>query len=500
MIKRLFIPLLIVLSLAAPTLGTAPAFAGGQRWSAWMYNPDNGQLFLLTDVMSGRPETLTLPMPAGYNKYPRSVAISRDWHYMAYVVTNNGTGRRMLNVYDRNARRGAFSYPLPVTIGDSLDFVANEFVFNETSTALAFSYSLNDQGWEIKVFNLAAAAGIPTLRHDAPAVKAQKIESRFTLPVIQRFRGTEVTFTVIRLATEGSDRYPNFTWNITTGQITPNSAYPALGMDTLSDTGETISAASDPRFPTCGEPCSMFLVSNVLNAYDPASSARFPFFNTADLSLFSPLFIQNGERILVAGSGRGEGAETRLAIIERSGNLVGYTPSGTAAESMIGWQDGLLFMPPVVNPSGSPTLIVVNTRNGLERGTIVWQGATGSQQVHLLQTPGNIQGTGPFTAWRQLAPSGAPANPPASTGALTVGGAATINTTQGDKLNMRRGPGRTFSIVGRLDAGTRVTLLEGPHSADGLTWWRVRAPSGTEGWVIESVADQGNVVQTLIPA
>jgi hypothetical protein len=506
MIKRLLIPFLIILLVTVSMPGAAPVHAGGQRWSAWMYNPDNGQLLLLTDLMGGRPETLTLPMPAGYNKYPNNVAISRDWHYMAYVVTNTSTGRRMLNVYDRNMARVAFSYPLPVTIGDSLDFVANEFVFNETSTALAFSYSLSEQGWEVKVFNLAAAAGIPTLRHDNSAVQVARIDSRFTLPVVQRFVGTDVALTVIRLATEGSDRYPNYIWNITSGQITPGSAYPSLGIDTLATTGETISAASDSRFPTCGEPCSMFIVSNVLNVYDPSRNALFPFFNTADLSLFSPVFIQNGERILVTGSGRGEGGENKAAVIERNGNLVGYMPSGMAVGNAIGWQDGFLYMPPVVNPTGSPTLVVVNTRNGLERGTIAWQGDPGAQQLHLIYTPGNQPGTGPFAAWRQLAPTSVQANPPsnpnppASTGTLTVGRAATVNTTQGDKLNVRSGPGRTFSIVTKLDAGTRVTLLEGPRSADGLTWWRIRTPSGAEGWVIESIVDQGVVIQTLIPA
>jgi len=504
MLRRTLISLLIVLLIVVSMPSNVPVKAGGQRWSAWMYNPDNGQLYLLTDLMGGRPETLTLPMPAGYNQYPRNVAISRDWRYMAYVVTNSGTGRRMLNVYDRNMARVAFSYPLPVTIGDSLDFVANEFVFNETSTALAFSYSLNDQGWEVKVFNLAAAAGIPTLRHDNPAAQAARIDAQFTLPVVQRFVGTEIALTVIRLASDGSDRWPNYVWNITTGQIAPGSAYPSLGTDTLQNTGETLSPASDSRFPSCGETCSMFFVSNVLTVYDPARNAPFPFFNAADLALFSPVFIQNGERVLASGNGNAENPQVKWMVLERGGNVMGYMPSGTDMNSVVGWQDGFLYMPSVVNPTGSPTLVVVNTRNGLERGTIVWQGPQGAQQVRLIPTPGNQQGAGPFAAWRQLAPTNVqpnpPANPPASTGALTVGGAATVNTTQGDKLNVRSGPGRAFSIVARLDAGTRVTLLEGPRSADGLTWWRVRAPSGAEGWVIESIVDQGAVIQTLIPA
>jgi len=51
-----------------------------------------------------------------------------------------------------------------------------------------------------------------------------------------------------------------------------------------------------------------------------------------------------------------------------------------------------------------------------------------------------------------------------------------------------------------LPSGTVVTLLEGPRQADGLTWWRVRTQVNGEGWVIESINDNGKVIQTLIPS
>jgi hypothetical protein len=97
-----------------------------------------------------------------------------------------------------------------------------------------------------------------------------------------------------------------------------------------------------------------------------------------------------------------------------------------------------------------------------------------------------------------VAPVDLPTTGPSSGGILAVGGQATINTTEGDTLNMRAGPGTTFEIVARLPDGARVTLLEGPRAGEGYTWWRIRAGSA-EGWVVESVDDRGTRLQTLIP-
>jgi uncharacterized protein YraI len=81
---------------------------------------------------------------------------------------------------------------------------------------------------------------------------------------------------------------------------------------------------------------------------------------------------------------------------------------------------------------------------------------------------------------------------------LVIGGAALINTTEGDQLNMRSGAGTSFDIVTQLDDGTRVTIIEGPRLVDGLTWWRIQV-GNLQGWVVESVEDDGAIIQTLIP-
>lgn len=80
-----------------------------------------------------------------------------------------------------------------------------------------------------------------------------------------------------------------------------------------------------------------------------------------------------------------------------------------------------------------------------------------------------------------------------STFRLFTGVIAEVYTTEGDRLNLRGGPGLRFEIIGKLDKGAHVTLIEGPRKQDGLAWWRIRTADGTEGWAVERV----DVEQTL---
>jgi len=116
----------------------------------------------------------------------------------------------------------------------------------------------------------------------------------------------------------------------------------------------------------------------------------------------------------------------------------------------------------------------------------------------------NVASVGPFLPWGRITPSFSPTlapPPPAvatvapSTGTLTIGGQAMVQTTAGDVLNLRSAPGRSFSRVGTIGNGTLVTVLEGPVAADGLTWWRIRLSTGVEGWVVDFM----DGVQTLVP-
>jgi hypothetical protein len=480
-----------------------PVKAGAQLWSAFMFNQTNGQLMLLTNVMNGAPQTYALPKPSGYDEYAWRAAVSHDWHYITYTVSNKTSGRKAIIIYNRETNAALHTIALePSHV--SVDFHASELIYNETSTSIALGYSTNNEnGWELKAIQIGTSAPEIVLRHDSPAARALNIGAQFMLPVVRRFVGSDVTFVIVRTGTEGESEYQNYTWNISNGtvRVEPVAQFPTFSTDIYLPTGETISELVDGRLPSCND-CSPYYISNTLAVYDPIKKTRYPFFNTTELALFLPTFIQNGERILFGGNvSINSNGLPKMAVVERSGKLVGYLTGVSASTNPVGWQDGFMYVSPGANPNDPPRLTLVNTRSGLGNSQVVWTGTPGTQ-VSLLQTPSNMQFAGPFQPWGQLAAPGvAPTMtmPAASGGVLAVGKTAVVNTTEGDKLRVRSGPGTSFGVLTMLAKGTVVTLLEGPRNADGLTWWRVRPPDGIEGWVIEGVTDKGVYIQTLIP-
>jgi len=79
---------------------------------------------------------------------------------------------------------------------------------------------------------------------------------------------------------------------------------------------------------------------------------------------------------------------------------------------------------------------------------------------------------------------------PFATYKLFVDTQAEVYTTEGDRLNLREGPGLTFEIIAKLERGTLVTLLEGPRKNDGYAWWNIELPDGTTGWAVERVEEE----------
>ena len=65
--------------------------------------------------------------------------------------------------------------------------------------------------------------------------------------------------------------------------------------------------------------------------------------------------------------------------------------------------------------------------------------------------------------------------------ALAIGDQARIVGTDGAALRVRAEPSTGAAIIARVPAGNVVRLEDGPVTADGYTWWRVRGAAGT-GW------------------
>jgi hypothetical protein len=93
-----------------------------------------------------------------------------------------------------------------------------------------------------------------------------------------------------------------------------------------------------------------------------------------------------------------------------------------------------------------------------------------------LLTPGGNHGFTAFPVW--VPPlTGTPRTAP------QIGGQAVVQVFD-DTLNVRSCAGVDCDTLEKLDNGTRVTVLEGPQVAENYNGWRIRTPSGTEGWAV----------------
>lgn len=75
-----------------------------------------------------------------------------------------------------------------------------------------------------------------------------------------------------------------------------------------------------------------------------------------------------------------------------------------------------------------------------------------------------------------------PTAAPTAASDLRVGAQASV-ATGGDPLRVRSRPTTDGDRLGSLPNGAAVTIVGGPQSADGRTWWEVQTSSLT-GWVV----------------
>jgi hypothetical protein len=71
------------------------------------------------------------------------------------------------------------------------------------------------------------------------------------------------------------------------------------------------------------------------------------------------------------------------------------------------------------------------------------------------------------------------AEPPTEIG---LGVTVVVKGTGGAGLNLREQPTTYGKILASSKEGSELTVIDGPKEADGYTWWKLRMPSGEEGW------------------
>lgn len=68
-----------------------------------------------------------------------------------------------------------------------------------------------------------------------------------------------------------------------------------------------------------------------------------------------------------------------------------------------------------------------------------------------------------------------------------VGERVQVTMPAGGQLSVRAAPGINQRLLTRVNPGSQYTVLAGPQSADGFTWFQIRSDDGTvEGWAADS--------------
>lgn len=510
---RRFITLLIFILL---TIGSINA--QDDTWLIWVYEANLGQA-IQVDNSGVVQRDVTLTVPTNYAEWAFSpqLAVSPDGTRLAYVVTGKNAADETITsfvVYEASSARVLFTYDAPIAPrANSLDY--NPVAFSSTGNAVVFAYATGqtneESAWRIVVFNSIDGRVISELTNNSPTILAQSVViPSFSLPVIQYFGEASLSFSMLPYQTpESEEELFSFEWDIVIGRVVRSNRAPYITGETWLATGETLVPILDERINFDSERGAY---TNAVHVYRPDIQARVPFFATMTYDIDSANFVQNGERIVLLTQDLLSSEPTRL-LIERSG-ISRVLPNIAAVNNkIISTPDGFAYV--IENPQ-TPFLVLVNTRDEAFPQVAIWQAPS---ETHFVPVWASVTDNADYQAWAQLAapvldtPSIILPNISSSTGVdpqavasptplgsfdgiLTVDSVALINTTDGDRLNMRDRPGLSSNVIARVEHGVRVVIISGPIAMDGFTWWEVRLPTNQIGWVVE----RAEGVQTLVSA
>jgi len=486
--------------------------------SAWLYSPTTGMMQRVTrgGVLA---DSFALPMPdASFDGLPNTVIASPNGLTLAYVVRATSSGQQELVLIDVNTRGIILRYNFGTAPYNSID-VGGQFAFSADGGAIAFGYAMDTEGWELVVIELGEEGGIAALLTSGAPDTASIASGFGIIPTPTFFAGTSGDITTYKIGVAfvqggagGALQYDNYVWSVDTNTLTPSIGYGSIfGGDLYRAGGEIIMPLTYDGLPKNDDLYTFFGHVNAAQAFVIADGTRFPFYYSADASLLFTRFAAGGRFVVAGAQPPGDTATPTLRLLTRDGfvyPLVGaVNPFDVLDDTLDGYfvLDYAIADTPsllhadinITNPAASPAASAVWTSAPGQYMNLVWAGQIGTNPA-LAPVPS-------VPAWVSvgdvmteidalLGGGGGPAATPSAPVVLTVGAIATVRTTAGDALNVRSGAGTSFAIIEKLESGVSVTLLEGPTAANNFTWWRVRTPSGREGWVVESA----DGVQTLI--
>ncbi len=96
-------------------------------------------------------------------------------------------------------------------------------------------------------------------------------------------------------------------------------------------------------------------------------------------------------------------------------------------------------------------------------------------------TPSPTPATVPTPTPTETAPTGEPdASTPTASTDITIGAYVKVAGTAGYGLSLREGPGANYARMDIANEGEVFIVVEGPQTAGGSPWWRVRDPDDEE--------------------
>lgn len=74
---------------------------------------------------------------------------------------------------------------------------------------------------------------------------------------------------------------------------------------------------------------------------------------------------------------------------------------------------------------------------------------------------------------------------------ISIGQTVQVINVGTDGLNVRTQPGLSGEVQFRAAEGDTFLVIDGPQTADGLTWWRIRVSDNAQrlGWAVENTGD-----------
>jgi hypothetical protein len=470
-------------------------------WTALLYQQEDGRVIEVDQTGVVRAD-FDLPTIMGFREYGYSAATSSDGRFIAYSTRNPEASLHRFQVYDRVLNRVAVAMDVPDLMADSLDFAGVGRMFSSDGATVAYGYSSTSlMDWTLVLLDTGSGSVVATLRSSDPQAVAMGI-APFMTPVVQLVRGDRVTFNLVNAGSEGGLSSQAWSWQPGTGLVTAETGFSTISNDLYWPTMEIIAAVQDERFPNMLPSLPLPIQRNTLQVHQFASGISATILADANVDFGNPTFIQDGERVLFYRYDY-QTEDGGWQIIARDGRVVASELALpiTNPRDVLGTQDGFLLIDDL-GGAGTSNLRFVDTRLRPDNaGIVVWTGASPSAWRLLWATPPRGISVASFPEWPALLAGDGPIDAasigatPAPVGVLSIGGRAQINTTEGDQLNVRRGPGTSHAIIGQAAHQSRVTLLQGPLAGDGYNWWNIQLGDGTIGWVVEAA----DGVQTLLP-